>query len=85
MEEKTLIKKGAVVFVYRGQTTMPLELVVGKDILTKDSNYVIQNGVLKVSMKDIESAVEDYMLDDYYANDYYFDVCEDDIDDEFYN
>ena len=27
-------------------------------------------------MEDIESAVEDYMLDDYYANDYYFEVCE---------
>ena len=73
MNEKTLIKKGAVVAIYRGKTTMPLELVIGEDILTKDSDYVIQNGVSKVSMKDIEIAIEDYML---YDNDYYFDVCE---------
>ena len=52
--------------------------------MRNDDVYVNDNGTLKVHMEDIESAVEDYMRDDYYANDYYFDVCEDDIDDEFY-
>lgn len=86
MEEKKLIKKGAVVFIYNeGTGTLPIEIVVGHDILRNDDVYVNDNGTLKVHMEDIESAVEDYMLDDYYANDYYFDVCEDDIDDEFYD
>ena len=86
MEEKNLIKKGAVVFIYNeGTGTLPIEIVVGHDILRNDDVYVNDNGTLKVHMEDIESAVEDYMLDDYYANDYYFEVCEDDIDDEFYD
>ena len=86
MEEKNLIKKGAIVFIYNeGTGTLPIELVVGHDILRNDNAYVNDNGTLKVHMEDIESAVEDYMRDDYYANDYYFDVSEDDIDDEFYD
>lgn len=86
MEEKKLIKKGAVVFIYNeGTGTLPIEIVVGHDILRNDDVYVNDNGTLKVHMEDIESAVEDYMRDDYYANDYYFDVYEDDIDDEFYD
>ena len=86
MEEKTLIKKGAVVFIHSGGTgNLPIELVIGHDILRNDDVYVNDNGTMKVSMEDIEDAVEDYMLDDYYANDYYFDVCEDYIDDEFYD
>lgn len=86
MEEKNLIKKGAVVFIYNeGTGTLPIEIVVGHDILRNDDVYVNDNGTLKVHMEDIESAVEDYMLDDYYANDYYFEVYEDDIDDEFYD
>ena len=86
MEEKKLIKKGAVVFIYNeGTGTLPIEIVVGHDILRNNDVYVNDNGILKVGMEDIESAVEDYMRDDYYANDYYFDVCEDDIDDEFYD
>lgn len=86
MEEKTLIKKGAVVFIYNeGTGALPIELVVGHDILRNNDVYVNDNGTLKVHMEDIESAVEYYMLDDYYANDYYFDVSEDDIDDEFYD
>lgn len=86
MEEKNLIKKGAVVFIHNeGTGTLPIELVIGHDILRNDDVYVNDNGTLKVQMEDIESAVEDYMLDDYYANDYYFDVYEDDIDDEFYD
>ena len=86
MEEKSLIKKGAVVFIYNeGTGTLPIEIVVGHDILRNDDVYVNDNGTLKVHMEDIESAVEDYMRDDYYSNDYYFDVFEDDIDDEFYD
>ena len=86
MEEKNLIKKGAVVFIYNeGTGTLPIEIVVGHDILRNDDVYVNDNGTLKVRMEDIENAVEDYMRDDYYANDYYFDVYEDDIDDEFYD
>ena len=86
MEEKNLIKKGSVVFIYNeGTGTLPIEIVVGHDILRNDDVYVNDNGTLKVHIEDIESAVEDYMRDDYYANDYYFDVCEDDIDDEFYD
>lgn len=86
MEEKKLIKKGAVVFIYNeGTGTLPIEIVVGHDILRNDDVYVNDNGTLKVRMEDIENAVEDYMRDDYYANDYYFDVYEDDIDDEFYD
>ena len=78
MVEKTLIKKGAIVFIHSGGTgNLPTELVIGEDILRNDDVYVNDNGTLKVHMEDIESAVEDYMLDDYYANDYYFDVCED--------
>lgn len=77
MEEKTLIKKGAVVFIHSGGTgNLPIELVIGEDILRNDDVYVNDNGTMKVHMEDIEIAVEDYMLDDYYANDYYFDVCE---------
>lgn len=75
--EKNLIKKGAVVFIYNeGTGNLPIELVIGEDILRNDDVYVNNNGTIKVHMEDIESAVEDYMLDDYYANDYYFDVCE---------
>lgn len=75
MVEKTLIKKGAVVFIYSdGTGNLPTELVIGEDILRNDNVYVNDNGTLKVHMEDIESAVEDYML---YANDYYFDICED--------
>ena len=80
MEEKNLIKKVAVVFIYNeGTGTLPIELVVGHDILRNDDAYVNDNGTLKVHMEDIESAVEDYMLDDYCvdycANDYYFLRC----------
>lgn len=77
MEEKTLIKKGSVVFIHSGGTgNLPIELVIGEDILRNDDVYVNDNGTMKVHMEDIEIAVEDYMLDGYYANDYYFDVCE---------
>ena len=77
MEEKNLIKKCAVVFIYNeGTGTLPIELVVGHDILRNDDVYVNDNGILKVHMEDIESSVEDYMRDDYYAYDYYFEVCD---------
>lgn len=73
MEDKNLIKKGAVVFIYNeGTGTLPIELVVGHDILRNDDAYVNDNGTLKVQMEDIESAVEDYMCDKPYSNDYYF-------------
>ena len=69
MEEKNLIKKGSVVFIYNeGTGTLPIEIVVGHDILRNDDVYVNDNGTLKVHMDD-----------------YYFDVCEDYIDDEFYD
>ena len=75
MEEKNLIKKGAVVFIYNeGTGTLPIEIVVGHDILRNDDAYVNDNGTLKVQMEDIESAIEDYMCDNPYSNDYYFEI-----------
>ena len=67
MEEKNLIKKGSVVFIYNeGTGTLPIEIVVGHDILRNDDVYVNDNGTLKVHMEDIESAVEDYIDDEFY-------------------
>lgn len=72
IDPKQLFKKGTDAFVYNiyvdgiaGRESREFDLIVGEDILTEESDYIIKDGEQFVTYKQIENEVMDYVAEHY--------------------
>lgn len=64
------IQRGTVVIIYCGDRRMPMEAIVGIDILQSKDVYKNRDGKLYVSEAMVDNAILEYMECSVYANDY---------------
>jgi hypothetical protein len=62
----SLIKKGTIIHIYNanvygGQVMDNFTLVLGKDFLKSDDDYMDYNGALVISEDEVDNAVSEYM------------------------
>jgi hypothetical protein len=74
------IQRGTVVIIYCGDRQMPMEAIVGIDILRSKDVYKNRDGKLYVSEAMVDNAILEYMECSVYANDYYIEFSDEVVD-----
>jgi hypothetical protein len=74
------IQRGTVVIIYCGDRQMPMEAIVGIDILRSKDVYKNRDGKLYVSETMVDNAILEYMECSVYANDYYTEFSDEVVD-----